>query len=114
MGGTDGTTNRLAEAVRLATALSDCVLNARFLGQEIAAEQVEALVKAAGLFQALGEPWPSMLTQALHEIADVAQDSLPEAEHPFPSEIAFASVSDASGDEGGIKGIIARARRRKG
>ncbi len=113
MSETDATRSRLTEAVRLAGALSDRVLNSQLLGQEIPAEQVEALLKAADLFQDLGEPWPTMLTQALHEIADAAQESLPEAEEPSTSESTLAPPPWTSGDEGGIKGFIARARRRK-
>ncbi len=109
----NGTTNRLDEVARLATALSDRVLNAQFLGHEIPAEQVDALLKAATLLQDLGEPWPTMLTQALLEIADRAQEASSGDEARTAGETDLPPPETEPTVEGGLKGFLARARRRK-
>jgi hypothetical protein len=78
----EGNSDRMAEAVRLAIALGDRVLNAQLIGQAIPPQQIEALVKAARFFQDCGEPWPPMLTQALHEVAATMRDATSEADAP--------------------------------
>lgn len=92
----------LAEVHRLTSALTDRVLHARMMGAEITQQQIQTLAEAAALLQEYGEPWPPMLTQALHELIDANREG------------DAAPATDQPADEGGIKGFLARARRRMG
>jgi hypothetical protein len=60
---------KLAEAVRLSTLLSERVLDALITKRSITSEEGVALAKVARLLQDQGVEWPPLLTQVIHELA---------------------------------------------
>jgi hypothetical protein len=65
-----GSSERLSALLRLSTALSHQGLNTLLAQEPIPNDQTTALIKAAHLLRDNDLPWPSVLTQALHELAD--------------------------------------------
>lgn len=66
----DAGSDQTAEVLRLSTALSHHVLNVLLARQPVRHDQTTALIKAAHWLRDNDVPWPSVLTQALHELAD--------------------------------------------
>ncbi|TXM66179.1 hypothetical protein FV229_13515 [Methylobacterium sp. WL120] len=75
------TADKIAQVQRLSSALAARVRYAQMVRGPILPAQVDALLAAAMLLQEHEVPWPSLLEQVLH---DLAQD----LEHPEPSAAA--------------------------
>lgn len=71
---------QLSEVLRLCTMLADRALDAKIMGREMPADQMIALAKAARLLQDHGVEWPPLLTQVLHEAADMADQQSSETQ----------------------------------
>ena len=61
-------TVRLAEAARLATLLSERVLDTLIMKRGVTEEEGVALAKVARLLQDYDVEWPPLLTQVIHEL----------------------------------------------
>ena len=59
---------RIAEVLRLTTALSDLILDAQIMKRPIPDDQVRALANAALLLEEYAIPLPPLTMQVLHEI----------------------------------------------
>ena len=81
------TPDRLAEVLRLTTALCDQVLDAQIMVRPVPDEQIRALVNAARLLREHDAEWPPLLTQVLHEIgANSLATGIGEGDPPTEDE----------------------------
>lgn len=98
---------KLSEVLRLATALSDHVLEAQITKRDIAPDQIAALVRAAGLLQDHGVPWPPLLQQVLHDVVNAMDSRRADAE-------AKEAEADDRGPVTGLTRFLSAFRREKG
>lgn len=96
--------DRLAEATRLSTLLSERVLDDLIMKREVAPEQAVALAKAARLLQDHGVEWPPLLTQVIHELA--RQEEQKVAPETSPAKALADIVS------GGLSRLLSKPRSR--
>ena len=61
---------RMPEVLRLATALAEQMLAAQIMGRAISPAQFTALVSAARLLQDKDVPWPPLVQEVVHELAE--------------------------------------------
>ncbi|MCJ2137349.1 hypothetical protein MKK69_25445 [Methylobacterium sp. J-026] len=63
-------TAKLAQVAQLATAVAERVLDAQIFDLSVPPAQITALASAARLLQDNGVPWPPLVEQVLHELAE--------------------------------------------
>ncbi|CAA2160490.1 hypothetical protein WYO_0317 [Methylobacterium sp. GXF4] len=61
---------KMPEVLRLATALAEQMLASQIMGRAISGEQFTALVSAARLLQDNNVPWPPLVQEVVHELAE--------------------------------------------
>jgi hypothetical protein len=61
---------KMPEVLRLATALAEQMLASQIMGRSISGEQFAALVSAARLLQDNNVPWPPLVQEVVHELAE--------------------------------------------
>ena len=69
--------SRLSEVLRLATLLSDQVLDAQIMKRSVPEEQIRSLLEAALLLEEYEYPLPPMLGQIMDEISAAAGQTVP-------------------------------------
>lgn len=73
----DAEAAKMPEVLRLATALAEQMLAAQIMGRSISSDQFTALVGAARLLQDNDVPWPPLVQEVIHELADRLQAAGP-------------------------------------
>lgn len=61
---------KMPEVLRLATALAEQMLASQIMGRSISGDQFSALVSAARLLQDNNVPWPPLVQEVVHELAE--------------------------------------------
>ncbi|SFT24730.1 hypothetical protein [Methylobacterium sp. yr668] len=97
----------MSEVLRLATAVAARVLEAQIMQHQIATSQVTALMRTAGFLKDHNVPWPPLLEQVLHELADDMAGRRADIE-------AAKAVADDNGPVTGLTRFMAAFRREKG
>ncbi|MCJ2059791.1 hypothetical protein MKL09_25075 [Methylobacterium sp. J-048] len=62
--------DKMPEVLRLATALAEQMLASQIMGRSISGAQFTALVSAARLLQDNDVPWPPLVQEVVHELAE--------------------------------------------
>ncbi|GLS45580.1 hypothetical protein [Methylobacterium brachythecii] len=80
----------------------------------MADEQVQALAKAARLFQDEQTPWPPILEQVLHELTrSVTEDEAVPPATQEADEVDMTAEEGPSKDEKGVKRFLSALKRKK-
>ena len=69
---------KMPEVLRLATALAEQMLASQIMGRAISGDQFTALVSAARLLQDNDVPWPPLVQEVVHELAERLEAARPE------------------------------------
>jgi hypothetical protein len=72
--------SQLDEVARLATALAEQTIASQIVGRTIPAEQLTALVNAAQCLTDNHIPWPPLVQEVVHEIAERMESARPAPE----------------------------------
>jgi hypothetical protein len=80
MSDADAQSSKLDEVARLATALAEQMMASQIVGRSIPAEQLSALTSAARCLTDNHIPWPPLVQEIVHEIAERMESGRPTHE----------------------------------